>query len=367
MFTSVAEARGFLEDAGLGDLAERVVPLLQPCLMLVPAETDRLGGTRTGGLPDLPSDLPWPVRLKPADSEAIVRLGGTAHAAGLDQHASREQPYEFIAQIDLSDARNFALADHLPPEGRLLFFYDSALGPWRDGVESARVIWDRAPLGALTPHPLPTALAELIAEDRAAHDRQQADPMAMASQYSAAQLEIFSQALESGETLEDFFRKIVQNMEFIRQYAHPSQPMRIAQGVQWPDRQTVHAQHVPALRALDDDDALNDSYMDLSRGSGATSGAQQLLVGIPIPEQDDPLYAGPVMVDPALAELLDADRETGWPMVEERAKEWRLLLQIELASLRQAKYVEGFVYFIIHKNDLASRDFTRTLAIYQQT
>lgn len=48
---------------GLGEVASEIVALLRPCVRIAteePAEPKALGTTRLGGVPDLPSDTPWP-------------------------------------------------------------------------------------------------------------------------------------------------------------------------------------------------------------------------------------------------------------------------------------------------------------------
>ena len=45
---------------------------------------------------------------------------------------------------------------------------------------------------------------------------------------------------------------------------------------------------------------------------------------------------------------------------------WLLLLQVSIADLTQLD-TEGTVYFMVHKEDFAKRDFSRVVASYQQT
>ena len=66
------------------------------------------------------------------------------------------------AQVDLAEAAALGdVARELPREGRLLFFYDGGVGPWHDGAESCRVIWDRTPASHLERKPIPRALIDL--------------------------------------------------------------------------------------------------------------------------------------------------------------------------------------------------------------
>lgn len=66
-----------------------------------------VGGTRLGGEPDLPPDLPWP------------SVDGV--------------PLTFAAQLDLAELRPLRAARELPPEGLLSFFYEP-LADVRDDV-----------------------------------------------------------------------------------------------------------------------------------------------------------------------------------------------------------------------------------------
>jgi hypothetical protein len=88
---------------------------------------------------------------------------------------------------------------------------------------------------------------------------------------------------------------------------------------------------------------------------------------VPVAEQDDPRYDAAFRADPTLQPRLQADRKAVWREVEARAAEWALLLQVDQAALMQARFVEGTVYYMIRKSDLASRDFSRVEVIYQQT
>ena len=92
-----------LQKAGLNDYVEAILQYAKPCIRLHASRAADpgslpLGGTRIGGLPDLPSGVTW-----------LTRNG---------------RPCEFIAQINLSEASQYDETDLLPKEGVLLFFYD---------------------------------------------------------------------------------------------------------------------------------------------------------------------------------------------------------------------------------------------------
>ncbi len=105
--------------------------------MLASAGSDRVGGARIGGRPDLPPHMAWLARA-PVTSEKILKAGGRNHAAWFAKHASRPIPFEFVAQTDLTEAARFAPSAGRPEEGRLLFFYDGALRPWQNASDAGR-------------------------------------------------------------------------------------------------------------------------------------------------------------------------------------------------------------------------------------
>lgn len=84
------------------DLIESVLTLVRPTIRLranAPDESAQtIGGSRIGGLPDLPPDMQWPI------------VGNRA--------------LHFVAQINLADAHPFDLECQLPESGLLSFFYD---------------------------------------------------------------------------------------------------------------------------------------------------------------------------------------------------------------------------------------------------
>jgi len=365
MFRTVDAARAYLEEQGLGEFADRLIPMLRPCLMLASADDDRVGGARIGGRPDFPPHLAWPVRA-PITSDKILKAGGGSHAAWIAKHASMPIPFEFVAQIDLTEAARFAPSAGLPEEGRLLFFYDGALGPWQNPRDAGRVIWDKSPLADLAPRQAPDVLLELEASERAEYDHLRANPMELAKNYAPAQMRIFTNGLREGQTLEDFFREVAEKMEYASRYVYPSQPMRIESALQWPDSNSPEAALDPDLQAFLAEDQIDD-FSILSRLERRPASSRHVLYGTPIPDQDDPRYDTALAADPLLAARLREDREATLPTLERAAADWRLLLQVDQAALQQARFVEGIFCFVIHINDLGARDFTQAQTIYQQT
>jgi uncharacterized protein DUF1963 len=113
-----ARIRGAFSEA----TAREVVAALRPAARLKATpcpDPAALGASRFGGLPDLPTDLEWPV--------------GTAGA-----------PLAFLAQIRCSDLSGIAGAQNLVPScGTLYFFHDTA-GQWtQSGGQGGRVEYGR--------------------------------------------------------------------------------------------------------------------------------------------------------------------------------------------------------------------------------
>ncbi len=374
MFATHSDAHAPLDDLGLAEHADRLMPLLRPCLLLVPSADASIGGTRTGGVPDLPVDIEWPVRAVPANADEIARRGGDNHSAWLESHVRKALPYPFVAQIDLGEIAQVRKGGGpsqisptgLPTDGRLLFFYDYTLGPWCDGVGAARVIWDRSPVSDLAPRALPVELAEMDDADRAEHDRTVADPMSMIRDKPPEVIEVIKGSLQPGETLEQFYRDIAGTMEFTSRYIFPAKPLAVASGLCWPSPRSIEAQADPAFSAVVADEIV-ESFFELSRPEGNWQGVRHILDGIPVPDQDDPRYTAAILADADLSAMSKGDWPAAWQIARTRAGDWQLLLQVDMAGLLGGDLVEGIVCFLIHKDDLAHRDFDRVLTIYQQT
>src|SRR6266567_4063514 len=93
-----------LNEIGLGRMASTIQAQSQPSIRLVAGKPSAQPLNRLGGRPNLPKEIPWPVR-------------------------ENGQPLSFIAQLDLSvlpPVRGFPL----PKGGSLFFFYDAEEMPW---------------------------------------------------------------------------------------------------------------------------------------------------------------------------------------------------------------------------------------------
>lgn len=347
MFVDVVAAKEVLTEYFNEPGVELLLRVMQPAIGFEPIEGSSepaLGATRIGGTPDLPPSEPWPVRPVPVDAEAIAARGGSRHAPHLQRHLAQPLPFEFLAQVDLAEAAALGeVAEELPREGRLLIFYDGAVGPWHNGTESARVIWDRTAPAQIERKGLPRALVDLHVE--------------------------FSTALKRGEPPPDPHAVTAATPSY--QWG-PARAMRLVPMLRPPAQNTPERApdnkeaDVEFIEALQDEDfeASIDALFDDRHVYGAP---RQQLLGLPLPEQDDPRYSAAVTTELGIQFLTPETARENWPRIAAAAPQWRLLLQIDMQDYLQQPYVEGTVYFLIRRDDLATRVFDKVVAIYQQT
>jgi hypothetical protein len=299
-----------------------------------------IGRTRMGGTPDLPTSLRWPIRDTPADFEDIAGFGGSNHAAYIRQHLEQPLPYAFIAQIDLAEASRTLPADNLLPDhGRLLFFCDLQVVPWRDGIESCRVIWDGSSSDALSNASTPPVLQRLAEE-------------------SLAELRV------------EFEKHGFDTEGLSHSYWGVSRPMRLKCAYALPDAGAPEAKDDAAFVALMGDEDTADAYSDFlseivyDRAAGIE---RHRMLGHPLPVQDDPRYAAVAMVDYGMSHFWEWPDRPEMAEIEARMRAWHLLLQCDLSDFYQDRLSEGSVYFLIRDDDLRARNFERTMVVYQQT
>lgn len=128
-----------IEESKIGNKQEFLESIL-PSIRLIATPTDLdsedLGTSRMGGLPDLPSHMEWPSWSVPDSKRDRFEM--------LDIEASSKRLLNFIAQINLADIAPFEAAKDLPQTGLLYFFYDIEACTWGfDPLDagSARVIY----------------------------------------------------------------------------------------------------------------------------------------------------------------------------------------------------------------------------------
>jgi hypothetical protein len=113
-------------------LVEAILARLRPSIRLAAREGDveRVGGSRIGGLPDLPEGTPWP-RLEPLDEDDLPPA------------------YAFILQVDLAETRGLDPEGALPEAGLLSYFYLLEEDDEDDGSCGASLVLFFPPSGPL--------------------------------------------------------------------------------------------------------------------------------------------------------------------------------------------------------------------------
>lgn len=354
MFDSPADAAQALQAHFDPPRVEILVKALVPAIVLHP-ETGReivVGGTRLGGTPDGPQGFAWPRPPAPADPEESARRGNEDAARAMRAHMALGLPYAFIGQIDLAEAAAAGpVASVLPSEGRLLFFYDNAVGPWETGTRTARVIWDTTPVEELLSVAMPGDLAGAGARERA---------------------ELAKLDAEFGSKGEARSREGTV-------YGAPAQARILRQTYRLPQAAAIEIDALPSeLAAIlagrtdgEDADDLRDAYEEALQahhdGHPDESWRRQQILGSPMPEQHDPRYQAVAVTAFGKQFLSREEWSAHGDDIRRKAQDWVLLLQVDLKDWMQARFVEGTVYFVIRREDLAARRFETVVAVYQQT
>jgi hypothetical protein len=282
---------------------------------------------------------PGPCARFQTNADAIAAGGGFRHGPHIRKLLAQPTPFGFLAQVDLAEAAALGdVAGELPREGQLLFFYDGGVGPWHDGAESARVIWDKTPAAQLERKALPRELVDPHVE--------------------------FCTELNRGAPPPDPSSVTAATPSH---HWGPARAMRLRPMLRPPARHTVETDPASGegdaelIEALADEDfeasmdALFDDHID---GAG-----RQQLLGLPLPEQGDPRNTAAIVGGLGVQHLTREAAQQDWP----RDLKWLLLLQIDLRDYLQQRYVEGTVYFMIRRGDLAAGAFDKVVAVYQQT
>ena len=347
MFDTPAQAHQVIEERFAPNMVEMVAGALRPAMVFSAKNDDKLGGSRIGGTPDLPKVIEWPRRPVPDDIHEIAKRAGEPFDADLRRHLAASLPYAFIAQVDLGEAAGLGdVAKSLPDAGRLLFFYDMIAGPFDTGEQSARVIWDRSPADALAHADMPDSLVTAASAYRTMIDD------------TNRQYGIQPDARPAGTPQPG------------TPYGGPSRPMALKVALQLPSFSSLEFEATGRLvTTYSADQAMIGAAQAFSQAYDALSGEadrETLLVGAPVPEQDDPRYDAVVFSDYNTQSLSREDWAKNRTKVMETAKDWRLLLQLSVPGWMQDSG-EGTVYFLIRDKDLQDRAFERVVAVYQQT
>ncbi|MCO5159213.1 MAG: YwqG family protein [Aquamicrobium sp.] len=355
MFDSPADAADALLAYFERPRVEIVVEALVPAAIFHPAASGiAIGGTRLGGTPDAPAGFVWPRPARPDDPDEIARRGNEDAGREMRAHMALDLPYAFIAQVDLTEAAALGpAASALPSEGRLLFFYDLAIGPWDTGTRVARVIWERSPADALRPLAVPDDLA-------AAAAREAQERAAIAAEFGDGDEDVDEDA--GGGT----------------NYGAPARAMTLRQAWRLPDPHALEIAAMPDFAAVargeSDDPMLQDlfsAYEEALEEFGdrypAETWQRQQLLGSPMPEQDDPRYDAVVVTGWGKQHLSGEEWLEHRDEVLLKAHDWTLLLQIDIGDWMQARFVEGTIYFLIRRDHLEKHRFDEVVAVYQQT
>jgi hypothetical protein len=333
-----------------------------------------LGETRLGGAPDLPKGTPWPIRPVPVDLEQKAKEWNGYHAWVLKQ-MQHALPFEFIGQVDLAEvARTSTYAEGLPTMGRLLFFWDGALGLLEAGSATCRVIHDQTAEASLERLPIPDQFTTMENWWR------EPDPKTIAHfKEMVRTLEAAGQK-EAAKAMREALRKSEKpDLTATKPFVYPARAMRFESLMALPHRNTVELMQNKELSAFANDDNTSEHYALLTSNDVGpfTSDKSNMrrtqdwlsiqarrsrFMGPPDPEQQDPRFdaVGKANLPPYPWRgdmLTNASR---------KAAEWQLLLQVPTSILTR-KVSEGTIYFMIQKADLARQDFSRVVASYQQT
>jgi uncharacterized protein YwqG len=337
---------------------EFMIEALEPSIIFapVPAAKPRLGGSRIGGTPDLPVGLAWPVPTFPANVAELATRGGPEANEELKEHIALKLPYAFFAQVDLAEAKALgAAAADLPGEGRLLFFYDLMAGPYENGVWTGRVIWDRSLAEELKPQTLPEPLKK-ASDERPTFSAEFDERMRKEYGGDAA-----THSPGAGTP-----------------YGGPARAMTLKATLRPPAKEAIEVAAHPELKAQlakqseNYEETFSDRYGEMFGErfdpfyGAANRGHRNRLLGGPLPEQSDPRYDAVVVTEFGKQHLGSDEWKTRFPEIEAKAKDWRLLLQIDVADWMQDDG-EGTVYFLIRADDLKERRFERVVAVYHQT
>lgn len=385
LFLSEEDARTIMHDHCVEGWDDPLLPAqitlivsnLIPQLWLAPADGEaEIGATRFGGAPDMPHGTSWPKRAAMPDRTKSAAAGRTPNP-WIVRQLGETVPFEFVAQIDLAEvARHPDLAKVLPQTGRLLFFIDEALlmDQPQGNRDACHVSFDETPSGNLSRIDVPAQFAEMESwwrtpdPQQIVHFEQIARDLEAAGQKDAAKA--IRDAATSSATDDTINRK---------PFIYPARAMKPEAILALPNESAIEVSMNADLKRLVDDDEAGEHYrrltandigpfttdpddMRVSQPWLMREARRNRLMGAPQPEQGDPRF-----------DAIPQNERPPYPwndeqiaLISRKAAEWQLLLQVSVADLSQ-QHREGTLYFMVRKDDLASRDFSRALVTYQQT
>src|SRR6516164_1510942 len=132
MWSTRKELETALAHAGLGEWSLRLAAAARHAIILEPGPVEEgadapIGACRLGGMPDLPSGIPWPWRPALPNS-AWEHLPENRDFFRHDiAHSARPWPLSCVVQIDFAEIHSVGGLEGFPSSGRLLFLCDPVL------------------------------------------------------------------------------------------------------------------------------------------------------------------------------------------------------------------------------------------------
>jgi uncharacterized protein YwqG len=119
-----------LQNNELGKYLNKLEPVLKNTLRLyqTPCKENeiKLGQSKIGGRPDLPSSIQWIMETNAVVTDSIL----TEDKRFINVEETNVKPLSFIAQINLTEVSQFDSENLLPKSGILYFFYSADQQAW---------------------------------------------------------------------------------------------------------------------------------------------------------------------------------------------------------------------------------------------
>jgi Domain of unknown function (DUF1963) len=266
------------------------------------ADTGGPGETRFGGTPDLPNGITWPIRPAAANLENIAAQWKNSHGWIIKQ-LQHALPFEFIGQIDLAEAARFPThAAGLPSAGRLLVFWDGALGYLEKGSHTCHVIFDETPVAELKRLDVPARFADMEAWWREPDPKQIEHFKTMARTLEASGEKAAAKAMrEAASTSEK------PDPKSTKPFVYPSRAMQLKPIWVLPKQNAIELTLDKDLNNFADGDDTREHYslltsndigpftsdqsnMRVSQDWLMLQSRESRFMGSPGPEQDDPRF-----------------------------------------------------------------------------